>query len=103
MVEQMSWELFADPGVTRSLPQLGSGDPWMREEVKTEPEEVKIEPEEEAATPLVAEALELPEPIVGALSKNNGSPRRSRPQLHALGFRSTRLQKAAAKSRSRRS
>ena len=53
-VEQVSEELHADPGVEMQLPQYGSGDPWRQEE---------------AATPLVAEALELPEPIVGALSK----------------------------------
>ena len=83
------------------LPQLGSGDPWEKEEEEPEEEEAASLPG--TATPLVAEALESPEPIVGALSKNNGTPRRSRLQLHALGFRSTRLQKAAAKSRSRRS
>ena len=60
MIEQMAEELYVDHGVTMSpLPQMGNGDPWAMEE------EAKIEPEGEAgtATPLVAEARELLEPL----------------------------------------
>ena len=62
MVEQMAEELYVDHGVTMSpLPQLGGGDPWaMEEEAAALPG---------TATPLVAEALELPEPSAMALFK----------------------------------